>query len=62
MQKYKKEVNNQKKRRKKNMKNIPENDLKYLLFDFFMWFRENGEKHIEKPVEEMIGEYLKCKV
>lgn len=29
-----------------------------LLFDFFMWFRENGEKHTDVSVEEMIEIYL----
>lgn len=28
------------------------------LFDFFMWFRENGEKHIDKSIETMIKIYL----
>jgi hypothetical protein len=28
------------------------------LLDFFMWFRENGEKHIDKPIEKMIKIYL----
>jgi hypothetical protein len=28
------------------------------LFDFFMWFRENGEKHIDKSIEKMINIYL----
>ncbi len=28
------------------------------LFDFFMWFRENGEKHIDKSIEKMIKIYL----
>jgi len=29
-----------------------------LLFDFFMWFRENGEKYLEIPIEKMIKKYL----
>lgn len=29
-----------------------------LLFDFFMWFRENGEKHLDVSVEKMIEIYL----
>jgi len=29
-----------------------------LLFDFFMWFRENGEKHTNVSAEEMIEIYL----
>ena len=28
------------------------------LFDFFMWFRINGEKHIDKSIEKMIKIYL----
>jgi hypothetical protein len=28
------------------------------LLDFFMWFRENGEKHIDKSIEKMIKIYL----
>ncbi len=28
------------------------------LFDFFMWFRENVEKHIDKSIEKMIKIYL----
>ena len=29
-----------------------------MLFDFFLWFRENGEKYIEKSIENMIDIYL----
>jgi hypothetical protein len=29
-----------------------------ILFNFFMWFRENGEKHIDKSIEKMIQIYL----
>ena len=29
-----------------------------LLFDFFMWFRENGERHTDVSVEELIEIYL----
>lgn len=29
-----------------------------ILFDFFMWFRENGEKHLEKSIEKMIEIYI----
>lgn len=32
-----------------------------ILFDFFIWFRENGEKHIDMSVEKMIEIYLKDK-
>jgi len=28
------------------------------LFDFFMWFRGNGEKCIDISIEDMIGIYL----
>lgn len=28
------------------------------LLDFFMWFRENGEKYLGLTIEEMIEEYL----
>jgi hypothetical protein len=28
------------------------------LLDFFMWFRTNGEKHIDKSIEKMIKIYL----
>lgn len=30
-----------------------------LLFDFFMWFRANGEKHMDLSIEKMIEIYLK---
>ena len=29
------------------------------LFEFFIWFRENGEKHLDKSIEKMIQIYLK---
>lgn len=29
-----------------------------ILFCFFIWFRENGEKHIDKSIEKMIKIYL----
>lgn len=29
-----------------------------ILYDFFMWFRENGEKHLDKSIEKMIDEYI----
>jgi hypothetical protein len=32
---------------------------KKLLFDFFMWFRENGERYPGMSIEAMIDEYLK---
>ena len=33
-------------------------DEKKLLFDFFMWFRENGEKYINLSIEKMIKKFL----
>jgi hypothetical protein len=35
-----------------------ENSEAVILFNFFMWFRENGEKHIDKSIEKMIQIYL----
>lgn len=32
-----------------------------LLFNFFMWFRENGENYVCHPIEHMIKIYLKEK-
>jgi endonuclease III-like uncharacterized protein len=32
------------------------------LFEFFIWFRENGEKHIGESIEKLINIYLKTKV
>lgn len=41
---------------------LTENKLIYLeLFYFFMWFRENGEKHLNVSIEKMIEIYLKSK-
>lgn len=31
---------------------------KKLLFDFFMWFRENGEKYLNISIEKMIDKFL----
>ncbi|CAB4153360.1 hypothetical protein UFOVP622_3 [uncultured Caudovirales phage] len=28
------------------------------LLDFFLWFRENGEKYVCHPIEHMIKIYL----
>ena len=28
------------------------------LFDFFLWFQYNGEKYIDRSIEEMINIYL----
>ncbi len=33
-------------------------DLKQELFTFFRWFQWNGEKYMDKPIEEMIKAYL----
>ena len=32
-----------------------------LLFDFFMWFRNNGEYYVNISIEKMIEIYLKQK-
>lgn len=32
--------------------------MKKTLYDFFIWFRANGEKHIDKSIEKMIDIYL----
>jgi hypothetical protein len=32
-----------------------------LIFDFFMWFRSNGEHYVHISIEEMIKCYLKQK-
>jgi hypothetical protein len=29
-----------------------------VLFNFFMWFRENGETHLDKSIEKMIEVYM----
>lgn len=34
-------------------------DLKQDLFDFFLWFRENGDLYIDKSIENMISIYIK---
>ena len=33
-------------------------DKKVLLYNFFIWFRENGEKYIDFSIEKMIEIYL----
>ena len=38
---------------------VTEDDHKEILFHFFMWFRENGEKYINISIEKMIEIYLK---
>lgn len=42
---------------KRQMQEINEVDKN--LLDFFLWFRENGEKHLDKSIERMILEYQK---
>jgi len=32
-----------------------------LIYDFFMWFRHNGEYYVNISIEEMINYYLKQK-
>lgn len=34
-------------------------DKKKLLTDFFLYFRENGEKNIGQTIEQFVNEYLK---
>ena len=36
-------------------------NLEKELFDFFMWFRTNGEKYVGLSVEKLIETYLKGK-
>lgn len=31
------------------------------LFNFFMWFRENGVLHVNKSIEQMIKIYIETK-
>lgn len=31
------------------------------LLDFFIWFRTNGEKYVDKSIEKMIKIYLEQK-
>lgn len=33
-------------------------NLNQILLTFFMWFRENGKKHMEKSIEKMIEIYI----
>ncbi len=33
-------------------------DLKKQLINFFLWFRDHGEEHVGKSVEELIDVYL----
>ena len=33
-------------------------NLETEFLNFFLWFRDNGEKHIGKSVEELINTYL----
>jgi len=32
-----------------------------IIYDFFIWFRENGEKHLGKSIEKLIQIYLQEK-
>jgi len=41
-----------------NIKEVTTGTKQVLLFDFFMWFRENGEKHLNISIEKMIDIYL----
>jgi len=34
-------------------------ELKQELFTFFLWFRWNGEKHMNKSIEKMIDTYIR---
>jgi len=43
---------------KKVAQNIDDNVEANIIYRFFMWFRENGEKHIDKSIETMIQIYL----
>jgi hypothetical protein len=43
-------------KKEKVNQNEPERKL---LFDFFLWFRENGERCLGMSTEAMIDEYLK---
>ena len=43
---------------------VTDDDYQYIrsttgLFNFFMWFRANGEFYVDLPVEKMIETYLK---
>ena len=42
------------------IKNESKKDEK-IIYDFFMWFRENGEKYINQSIEKMIQIYLQEK-
>lgn len=35
--------------------------MKKQLYDFFIWFRKNGEKYVDVSIENMIEIYLKEK-
>jgi hypothetical protein len=43
----------------KKVKAKTDESKKKLLFDFFIWFRENGERYLGMSIENMIDEYLK---
>lgn len=42
-----------------NYNNIDKEQLNILFFDFFMWFRSNGENHINVSIEDMVKIYIK---
>ena len=44
---------------KEASKNIVLPDVSGQLLSFFLWFRANGELHIDKSIEAMIEIYLK---
>ena len=41
---------------------MSENDefklAKKVLIDFFMWFRDNGEKYVHQSIEKMVDIYI----
>jgi hypothetical protein len=39
--------------------NLVKTDVSGMLFSFFLWFRANGELHVDKSIEAMIDIYLK---
>lgn len=43
----------------KGEKRIGEKELSDELFTFFLWFRWNGEKYMDKSIERMIKTYLR---
>lgn len=43
---------------KKVAQNIDDNVEANIIYRFFMWFRENGEKYMNQSIEKMIKIYL----